>query len=131
MQVDDITRLVKYKMSQHGRKDPISGEFLLLDHQVDAVAVEVAGELSLRFTRPIVTFTRADVIEAAKESGFEIGSRMSDAAGQVLVPLDSCGEDIYPKLHTLIDWFVRKVLNELPELRLQRQLGAERRHEQG
>jgi len=122
MQVSDITNLIRYKIRQRAQQDQNTLRFSLTDYDMEAVAAEVAAELSNRFTRPVVTFTRNDVLTAAAQAGFQIATTTNEAGGALASPVDNAGVDVYDKLHKIVDWSFCVVMSRLPEQDLQRQL---------
>ncbi len=122
MQVADIGRLVRYKIQQRAPVDRNTNRFMVAEHDMEAIAAEIAAELSQRMTRPVITFTHNQVLNAAAECGFNIIVVDNGGGGQRATPVDSAGEDVYDKVHRLIDWAFRDIMARLPEVELQKEL---------
>ena len=122
MKVADITRLVRYKMQQRGQLDRNSNRLTFAEHDMDAVAAEVGSELSLRMNRPVLTFTRNDVLTGATLAGFKCIPIQTETGASLVTPVDSNNNDIYDSLHKLVDWAFQTAMARLPERDLQQDL---------
>ena len=122
MQVADIAKIIKQKLANHSAYDFPEGRYGVSEFELDVVATEVAVELQRQFTRPVLTFTHNDVIQAAAAAGFKIGPVTFESGGGRVTPFDSAGTDIYDKVHALVDWSFQTVMSRLPEPTLQQDI---------
>ena len=122
MNINDIQRLIKHKAMLYGTIEKDTSRILFTEEQLDLVSQAIAAELSLRFTRPVVTITRADIMTAAHIAGFQMKTTEPLPGVQSVTPVDALGNDVYDKLHTISDFFMRTLMERLPEAELSKEL---------
>lgn len=122
MKVEDIVRLVKVQLLKHGSMEQDTGRLMLTESSVETAVLGIAADLYTRLSRPVVTITRQDVLQAASAAGYKMDTVDLPGGAKMVVPVDETGRDVFDKVHSLSDHFVRVMLDRMPEATLRDQL---------
>lgn len=118
MKTEDLARLIKVQLIRHGTLEQDTGRLMLTEAAAEGAAVGIAADLSARLSRPVVTINRQHILQAAAYAGY--GTEIANLPNGVkmVVPVDAEGRDVFDQLNKVADFFVRYMLDNMPEATL-------------
>lgn len=118
MTTEELARLIKVQLIRHGTLEQDTGRLMLTEATAEGAAVSIAADISARLSRPVVTINRQHILQAAAHAGYGTDVANLPNGVKMVVPVDAEGRDVFDQLNKVADFFVRYMLDNMPEATL-------------